>query len=157
MRGLVYNLLVQLLLVPASAVTLGSKSHKTHDHIFIVSNLRFPKPGRPGPSIFIPQEQGGPVIPLGTGFPFVASYDSQGCGGGILIRLHKGTTNSEPQVLFICPRHGQHRKRFFHYFMLYRSRGSNLPTELFPSSFTLLLLGNGSTCHVDNNNNNNNI
>jgi hypothetical protein len=29
-----------------------------------------PKPGRPGPRVYIPQEQGGLVIPPGTGFPF---------------------------------------------------------------------------------------
>jgi hypothetical protein len=29
-----------------------------------------PQPGEPGPRIYIPQEQGGPVIPPGTGFPF---------------------------------------------------------------------------------------
>jgi hypothetical protein len=34
--------------------------------------------GAPVPRIYIPQEQGGPVIPPGTGIPFVASYDSQG-------------------------------------------------------------------------------
>jgi hypothetical protein len=37
-----------------------------------------PKPGRPGPLIYFPQEQGDPVIPPGTGFLFVVSYDSQG-------------------------------------------------------------------------------
>jgi hypothetical protein len=46
MRGWVCNLLVQLLL------GLG----------------RLPQPGGPGPRIYIPQEQCGPVIPLGTGF-----------------------------------------------------------------------------------------
>jgi hypothetical protein len=35
-----------------------------------MSRLRLPKPGGPGPRIYIPQEQGGPVIPPGTGFPF---------------------------------------------------------------------------------------
>jgi hypothetical protein len=40
--------------------------------------------------VFISQEQGGPVKPPGTGFPFVASYDSQGCGGGILTHLYTG-------------------------------------------------------------------
>jgi hypothetical protein len=39
----------------------------------------------------IPQEQGGPVILPDTGFPFVASYDSQGYGRGILTYLHTGT------------------------------------------------------------------
>jgi hypothetical protein len=29
-----------------------------------------PQPGGPGPRIYIPQEQGGPVTPLGTRFPF---------------------------------------------------------------------------------------
>jgi hypothetical protein len=37
---------------------------------FSVSNSRFLQPGGPGPRIFIPQEQGGLVIPSGTGFPF---------------------------------------------------------------------------------------
>jgi hypothetical protein len=52
--------------------------------------LRLPQPGGPGLRIYIPQEQGGPGIPPGTGFPFVPSYDSQGYGGGILTRLHTG-------------------------------------------------------------------
>jgi hypothetical protein len=47
-------------------------------------HLRFPQPGGPGPRFYIPQEQGGSVIPLGTGFPFVASDDSRGYSGGIL-------------------------------------------------------------------------
>jgi hypothetical protein len=34
------------------------------------SQVRVPQPGRPGPRIHIPQEQGGPVILPGTGFPF---------------------------------------------------------------------------------------
>jgi hypothetical protein len=34
------------------------------------SHLRLPQPRGPSPCIYIPQEQGGPVIPLGTGFPF---------------------------------------------------------------------------------------
>jgi hypothetical protein len=34
--------------------------------------LRFeaPQPGGPGPHIYIPREQGGPVMTPGTGFPF---------------------------------------------------------------------------------------
>jgi hypothetical protein len=35
---------------------------------FTVSDLRLPQPGGPGPCIYIPREQGGPVIPPGTGF-----------------------------------------------------------------------------------------
>jgi hypothetical protein len=89
-RGLVCDLLVQSFLVLARAVTLGSKSRRTHDHI-LLSHLRLPQPGGPGLCFYIPQEQGGPDIPPGTGFPFVSSYDSQGCGGGILTRLHTGS------------------------------------------------------------------
>jgi hypothetical protein len=36
---------------------------------FTVSDSRLPKLGGPGPCIYIPQEQGGPVIPPVTGFP----------------------------------------------------------------------------------------
>jgi hypothetical protein len=55
---------------------------------FTVSDSRLPQSGGPDPGIYIPQEQGGPVIPPGTGLPFVAFYDSQGYGGGIRTRLH---------------------------------------------------------------------
>jgi hypothetical protein len=50
---------------------------------FTVSNSRLPQPGGPGPRIYIPQEQGGPIIPQALGSLFVASYDSQGYGGVI--------------------------------------------------------------------------
>jgi hypothetical protein len=92
MRGRVCNLLAQLLLVLAGGVTLRSKSPGTHDHI-LLCHLRLPQLRGPGPHIYVPQEQGGPVIPPGTGFPFVASYDSQGYGGEIPTRLHTGSDN----------------------------------------------------------------
>jgi hypothetical protein len=63
MRGQVLNLLVQF------AVILWSKSRRTHGHI-LLSPLRLPQPGGLGPHIYIPQKQGGPDIPMGTGFPF---------------------------------------------------------------------------------------
>jgi hypothetical protein len=37
---------------------------------FTVSDSRLPQSGGPGSRIYIPQEQGGPVIPPGTAFPF---------------------------------------------------------------------------------------
>jgi hypothetical protein len=37
---------------------------------FTVPDSRLLQRGGPDPRIYIPQEQGGPVIPLGTGFPF---------------------------------------------------------------------------------------
>jgi hypothetical protein len=63
-RGWVCRL--QLLLIFGSAVICGSESRGAHDS-------RLSQPGGPGPRIYIPQEQGGPVIPPGTGFLFVAS------------------------------------------------------------------------------------
>jgi hypothetical protein len=54
---------LQFLLVLASTVILGPE-------YFTVSDSRLPKPGGPGPRIYIPLEQGGPVITPGTGFPF---------------------------------------------------------------------------------------
>jgi hypothetical protein len=50
------------------------------------SHLRFPQPGGSAPRIYIPQEHGGPRA---LGSLFVASYESQGYGGGIITRLHK--------------------------------------------------------------------
>jgi hypothetical protein len=55
---------------------------------FTVSDSRLPQPE--GPGIYISQEQGGLVIPEALGSLFVASYDSQGYGGGIRPRLHTG-------------------------------------------------------------------
>jgi hypothetical protein len=37
---------------------------------FTPSDSILPQPGGPGSRIYIPQEQGGPVLPTGTGFPF---------------------------------------------------------------------------------------
>jgi hypothetical protein len=47
--------------------------HRQRSHSWVrvpltVSDSRHPQPGGPGPRIYIPQEQGGPVIPPGTGF-----------------------------------------------------------------------------------------
>jgi hypothetical protein len=70
--------------------------------LFTVSDSRLPQPGRPGPRIYIPQEQGGPVIPPGTGFPFVASYDSQGYGWSLRPRLHTGIQFEKPCLRLLC-------------------------------------------------------
>jgi hypothetical protein len=90
-RGWVYNLPVQLLQGLARGVVLGSKSHRTQDYI-LLSHLRLSQLGEPGLRIYIPLvfQGSGPVIPLDTGFPVVASYVSQDCSGGILTRLHTG-------------------------------------------------------------------
>jgi hypothetical protein len=49
-------------------ITQWSESLKTRNHT-LLSHLRLPQPGGPGSRIYIPQEQGGPVTPPGTGFP----------------------------------------------------------------------------------------
>jgi hypothetical protein len=67
MRGRVCSL--QLLLILAIAVILGSVSHRTHDYILLSQIWDSPNLGRPGPRIYIHQEQGGPVILQATGWP----------------------------------------------------------------------------------------
>jgi hypothetical protein len=49
-------------------ITQWSESLRTRNHT-LLSHLRLHQPGGPGSRIYIPQEQGGPVIPPGTGFP----------------------------------------------------------------------------------------
>jgi hypothetical protein len=50
-----------------SVITQWSESRSTLSHT-LLSHLRLPQPGGPGSRIYIPQEQGGPVIHLGTGY-----------------------------------------------------------------------------------------
>jgi hypothetical protein len=95
-RGCVCSL--QLLLVLASAVILRSDSRGTHDHI-LLSQIRGSQPGGPGPRIYNPQEQDGPVTPPALGSLFVASYDSQGYGG-VRPRLHAGVQTCIKVYLF---------------------------------------------------------
>jgi hypothetical protein len=54
-----------------------------------------PQPVAQCPCIYIPQEQGGSVLPPGTGF--FAFYDSQGYGGDILTRFH-----TEEDILYFA-------------------------------------------------------
>jgi hypothetical protein len=64
------GVLFTMRVVFARVVILRSESRGTHDNISL-SHIRDPlQPGGPGPHIYIPQEQGGPVIPPGTGFSF---------------------------------------------------------------------------------------
>jgi hypothetical protein len=61
---------ILLLLVLARAVPVLSESRRTQDRILLSQFLRLPQPGGPGPRIYISQEECGPDIPPGTGFPF---------------------------------------------------------------------------------------
>jgi hypothetical protein len=54
--------------VICSIITQWSESLRTSNHT-LLSHLRLPQPGGPGSRIHIPQEQGGPVISPGIGFP----------------------------------------------------------------------------------------
>jgi hypothetical protein len=75
----------------APSLTRGRVCNLQCNHSMVRVGLA--QPGGPGSRIYIPQEQGGPVIPLALG----SSYDSQGYCGGILTRLH--TTRKRRQVL----------------------------------------------------------
>jgi hypothetical protein len=65
--------------------------------IFYCLTFKAPQPGGPGPCIYIPQEQGGPVIPPGTGLTRTF----------ITLPLNWIV----PVDLFITLRRGPHRKR----------------------------------------------
>jgi hypothetical protein len=106
MRGWVCRL--QLLLAFASSVILRSESHGTHDHIFL-SQIR-DSPNLQGQiPVCIPQEHGGPVIPLGTEFFFFASYDSQGYGGDIRPSLHVGEVLGRTNSLLSFDKNDAHK------------------------------------------------
>jgi hypothetical protein len=87
-RGRVCNLL--LLLGLASAVSLGSESRGTQDHILLSHFFRNPNLEGQVLVFIPPKEQGVPVLPPEHGSLSAAPYDSQGYGGGILTRLHTG-------------------------------------------------------------------
>jgi hypothetical protein len=67
--GWACNIPIQLLWGFARPITLGFKSHRTHDHI-LLPHLRLPQLGGLGPRIYSHHEQGGPRILQGTRFPF---------------------------------------------------------------------------------------
>jgi hypothetical protein len=84
---------LQLLLVLASAFIIRSESIRIDDHISLSQIRDSPKPGGPGPRIYVPQEKSGPVIPPGTGFHFRHLLRLAGYGGDIRPRLNTGKMN----------------------------------------------------------------
>jgi hypothetical protein len=89
-RGRVCNLLVQLLLGLARAVTLGSKSHRTHGHI-LLSHVRLPPSWRARFSYLYPRGTGWPSYTPGHWVPFLSPLTTRrDYGGSILTRLHTG-------------------------------------------------------------------
>jgi hypothetical protein len=91
---------LQLLLVLASAVILGSESRETRDHI-LLSQIR-DSPNLEGQVLVFtsPRITVAQLYPQALGSLFVASYDSQGYGGGIRTRFHAGLIKSKSHYDF---------------------------------------------------------
>jgi hypothetical protein len=108
-----WDRLLQLLLALASSVFLGFESRGTHDHI-LLSQIRY-SPNLEGqvPVFISPRNRVDKLYPQALGSLFVASYDSQGYGGGLLPRLHTEAHWVDPIVLLITTLHGQSRKHRF--------------------------------------------
>jgi hypothetical protein len=140
---------LQLLLVLASAVVLGSEFRGTHDHILLSQIRDFPNLEGQVPVFIYPRNRVTQlrVYPQALGSLFVATYYSRGYGGGIRPRLHTGCLSADSSELLV---HGPDRKRLF-----CRCRRNNVSTELFPNNgcFTVACL---HSCfltmglHVDN-------
>jgi hypothetical protein len=89
-RGGVRHL--QLLLVLASVVILGSESRGTHDPVLLSQIRDSPNLEDQVPVFISPRKRVAQLYPQTLGSFFIASYNSQGYGGGIRTRLHTGLT-----------------------------------------------------------------
>jgi hypothetical protein len=87
-RGRVCHL--QFLLVLISAIILGSESRGTHDYILLSQIWDCPNLEGQVPVFISPRNRVAQLYPQALGSLFVASYYSQGYGGGIRTRLHAG-------------------------------------------------------------------
>jgi hypothetical protein len=96
MRGWVCHL--QLLLALARAIILRFKFHRTHDHILLSQIRDSPKLQDQAPILMSPRNRVVQLHPQALGSFFVASYDSQGCSGGIRPSLHAGSSPSDFRV-----------------------------------------------------------
>jgi hypothetical protein len=92
MRGLVCRL--QLLLAVASAVILGFESRVTHDHILLTEIRDSPNLEGQVQVFIFPRNRVTRLYPQTLGSLFIASYYSQGYGGGIPNRLHASQSQS---------------------------------------------------------------
>jgi hypothetical protein len=81
---------LQLLLVLASAFILGSQSRRTHDHILLSQIRDSPNLEGQVPLFIFSRNRMTRLYPQALGSFFVASYGSQGYGGGIRPSLHTG-------------------------------------------------------------------
>jgi hypothetical protein len=110
----VYRL--QLFLVIASGVILGSESSGTHDHI-LLSHIRDSSNMEGQVPVFISlRNRMVQLYPQALSFLFVASYDSQGYGRGNRTRLqdvYPWRSPDEGLVIGLSPPSGPHRKHSF--------------------------------------------
>jgi hypothetical protein len=83
-----------MLLALASTVILRSESSGSHDHI-LLSQIR-DSPNLEGQVPLSHRNRVIQLYPQALDFLFVASYDSQGYGGGIRTRLHAGYKGRTP-------------------------------------------------------------
>jgi hypothetical protein len=81
---------IQLLLDLASTVNLGSESRGTRGHILLSQIRDSPNLEGQVPVFTSPRNRGTQFYSQALGFLFVTSYDSQGYGWGIRLRLHAG-------------------------------------------------------------------
>jgi hypothetical protein len=85
MRGRVCRL--QSVLILARAVILGSESRGTHDHILLSQIRDSPSLEGQVPVFISRTNRVAQLYPQALGYLLVASYDSQGYGGGIRTRI----------------------------------------------------------------------
>jgi hypothetical protein len=74
----------------ASAVILWSNSHGTQNNILLSQIRDSPKLEGQVPVFISPRKMVVQLYPQALGSLFVASYDLQGCSGGIRAHLHTG-------------------------------------------------------------------
>jgi hypothetical protein len=107
-RGWVCRL--QLLMVLASVVILGSESRGTYNHILLSQIRDSPNLEGQVPIFLSPRNRVARLYPQALGSLVVASYDSQNYGGSIRPRLNTGSVWVAPTVFKIIPRQGPLRK-----------------------------------------------
>jgi hypothetical protein len=86
---------LQLLLVLARTVIFRSESRGTHDHILLSKIRDSPNVEGQVPVFISPRNRVARLYPQALGPLFVASYDSQGYGGGIRPGLHTANTGNK--------------------------------------------------------------
>jgi hypothetical protein len=87
------------MLALASTVILRSDSRRTRDHILLSQIRDSPNPEGQIPVFISPRNLVAQLYPQALGSRFVASYDSQGYGGGIRPSLHTGETRQSKSKL----------------------------------------------------------